>query len=120
VEANLTSVLQVPLDRFAALVTGEDVFRRKPHPDIFLEAARRLDVPPAARCGKNKHKPRRWVVERTLGWLSKCRAILVRYDKNDFNYLGLIQFACSLLWYRRVHCLTSPQPLLRYILSTKN
>jgi len=62
----------------------------------------------AVRSGKNKHKPRRWVVERTLGWLSKCRAILVRYDKNDFNYLGLIQFACSLLWYRRVHCLTSP------------
>ena len=50
-----------------------------------------------------KHKPRRWVVERTLGWLSKCRAILVRYDKNAFNYLGLIQFACALFWYRRLH-----------------
>lgn len=32
--------------------------------------------------GPRKHKPRRWVVERTLGWLSKCRAILVRYDKH--------------------------------------
>jgi putative transposase len=52
--------------------------------------------------GKHKHKPRRWVVERTLGWLSKCRAILVRYDKNAFNYLGLIQLACSLLWFRRL------------------
>ena len=50
-----------------------------------------------------KAKPRRWVVERTLGWLSKCRAILVRYDKNWFNYLGLIQLACALLWYRRAH-----------------
>jgi HAD superfamily hydrolase (TIGR01509 family) len=50
VEANLTTVLQVPLDRFAALVTGEDVSRRKPHPDIFLEAARRLNVPPQACC----------------------------------------------------------------------
>jgi putative transposase len=46
---------------------------------------------------------RRWVVERTLGWLSKCRAILIRYDKHDENYLGLIQLACALLWYRRVH-----------------
>ncbi|WP_052315631.1 hypothetical protein [Singulisphaera acidiphila] len=27
-------------------------------------------------------KPWRWVVERTLVWLSKCRAILVRYDKH--------------------------------------
>lgn len=55
---------------------------------------------------RNKHsraKPRRWVVERTLGWLSKCRAILVRYDKHSFNYLGLIQFACALFWYRRLH-----------------
>jgi HAD superfamily hydrolase (TIGR01509 family) len=50
VEANLTQVLGVSLDRFAALVTGEDVTRRKPHPDIFLEAARRLDVPPQACC----------------------------------------------------------------------
>ena len=50
VVANLTQVLRVPLDRFAALVTGEDVPRRKPHPDIFLEAARRLDVPPQDCC----------------------------------------------------------------------
>ena len=59
--------------------------------------------------GKNKHKPRRWVIERTLGWLSKCRAILVRYDKNSFNYLGLIQFACALLWYRRLYRLSAAQ-----------
>jgi putative transposase len=49
------------------------------------------------------HKPRRWVVERTFAWLSKCRGILVRYEKKDGNYLGLIQMACGLLWYRRLH-----------------
>ena len=31
---------------FAAVVTSEDVARQKPEPDIFLEAARRLGVPP--------------------------------------------------------------------------
>ena len=52
---------------------------------------------------KQKRYPaRRWVVERTLGWLQKCRAILIRYDKNARNYLGLIQLACALLWYRRL------------------
>jgi putative transposase len=50
---------------------------------------------------KPGYKPRRWVVERTLAWLSKCRGILVRYDKKDGNYLGLIQLACALYWYRR-------------------
>lgn len=51
---------------------------------------------------KRTYRPRRWVVERTLAWLSKCRALLVRYDKNSENYLGLLQFACALLWYRRL------------------
>jgi putative transposase len=56
--------------------------------------------------GEKKHPARRWVVERTLAWLSKCRAILVRYDKKSSNYLGLIQLACGLLWYRRCYALS--------------
>jgi transposase len=40
-------------------------------------------------------------IERTLAWLSKCRAILVRYEKHACNYLGLLQLACALLWFRR-------------------
>jgi len=35
------------LPRFAALVARDDVERAKPFPDIYLEAARRLGVPPA-------------------------------------------------------------------------
>jgi putative transposase len=50
---------------------------------------------------KKRHPARRWVVERTLAWLSKRRAILVRYDKKAQNYLAFIKLACALLWYRR-------------------
>jgi putative transposase len=56
--------------------------------------------------GEKRYPARRWVVERTLGWLSKCRAILVRYEKRASNYLGLIKVACILLWYRRRHRLS--------------
>jgi putative transposase len=52
---------------------------------------------------RKRHPARRWVVERTLGWLSKCRAILVRYAKRSCVYLGLMKLACILLWYRRLH-----------------
>ena len=68
----------------------------------YVPHIRRIGEDAKARKHK-KSKPRRWVVERTLGWLSKCRALLVRYDKNGFNHLGLIQLACALLWYRRAH-----------------
>ena len=51
--------------------------------------------------GEKSHPARRWVVERTFAWLSKCRGILVRYEKKACNYLALIQLACALLWYRR-------------------
>ncbi len=33
--------------------------------------------------GHRRYPARRWVVERTLGWLSKCQATLVRYEKKD-------------------------------------
>lgn len=52
---------------------------------------------------QRKYPARRWVVERTLAWLSKCRAILVRYDKKAQNYLALLKLACTLIWYRRCY-----------------
>ncbi|WZO95820.1 HAD-IA family hydrolase [Isosphaeraceae bacterium EP7] len=46
VNANL-SAIGLPPDRFDAVVDGLQVARKKPAPDIFLEAARRLNLPPA-------------------------------------------------------------------------
>jgi putative transposase len=51
--------------------------------------------------GQKSDPARRWVVERTLAWLSKCRGLLVRYEKKAVNFLGLLQLACALIWMRR-------------------
>jgi putative transposase len=50
-----------------------------------------------------RYQARRWVVERTIGWLARCRGILIRWEKVAANYLGLLQVACALLWFRRLH-----------------
>ena len=69
----------------------------------YIPHIRRIGEEKLDTAGKKRHPARRWVVERTLAWLSKCRAILIRYHKKAENYLGLIQLACALLWYRRLH-----------------
>lgn len=54
-----------------------------------------------------RYPARRWVVERTLAWLSMCRGILIRWEKKSENYLGLLQLACGLIWFRRYHRLAN-------------
>jgi putative transposase len=61
--------------------------------------------------GEKKYPARRWVVERTLAWLSRCRGILVRWDKKAECYLAHIKLACALLWFRRMHKLQTAELL---------
>jgi putative transposase len=75
----------------------------------YVPHIRRIGEEKLDSSGKVRYPARRWVVERTLAWLQKCRAILIRYDKKADNYLGLLQFACALLWYRRLHRLANAQ-----------
>jgi putative transposase len=76
------------------------VFGYEPH-------VRRIGEEKEDRRGRKRHPARRWVVERTIAWLNRCRAILIRWDKKAENYLGMVQLACALLWYRRLHRLTT-------------
>ena len=45
-------------------------------------------------------RARRWVVERTHGWLNRFRRILVRWDKSPENYIAFLHFACALITLR--------------------
>jgi hypothetical protein len=49
--------------------------------------------------GQRRYPARRWVMERTLGWPSKCRAILVRYEKRAAiaSSIGLTSKALPIL-----------------------
>ena len=64
---------------------------------------RRIGEEPPPEDAPKRHPPRRWVVERTLAWLSKFRSLLVRYEVKAENYLGLVQLACALIWTRIWH-----------------
>lgn len=58
---------------------------------------------------EKKHPARRWVVERTIAWLSRFRSILVRYEVKPQNYYGLVAFACILIWTRIWHRLKAAE-----------
>lgn len=67
----------------------------------YIPHLRRIGEEKLEDAGEIRYPARRWVVERTLSWLSKCRALLVRYEKKASNYLAFLQLACALLWFRR-------------------
>ncbi len=45
---------------------------------------------------------RRWVVERTIGWLGNFRRLIVRYDRSLKIYGAFFHIACFMIVLRRV------------------
>ena len=41
------------------------------------------------------YRARRWLVERTHSWMNRFRRLLVRWEKKEENYLGLLHFALA-------------------------
>lgn len=48
-----------------------------------------------------RHKARRWVVERTHSWLNRFRRILIRWEKDDLYYQGMLHLACGIIVYQQ-------------------
>jgi hypothetical protein len=48
------------------------------------------------------HPARRWVVERTNSWHNRFRKLFTRYEKKVENYLGLVQFSCCIIIYKKI------------------
>lgn len=45
--------------------------------------------------GETQFPARRWVVERTLGWLAKRRSLRTRWCKKSQNWLAFVYFGCA-------------------------
>jgi len=45
---------------------------------------------------------RRWVVERTHGWLNRFRGLLIRWAKKAKNYLAFLHLACGMITWRTI------------------
>jgi putative transposase len=63
-----------------------------------IKHRRRRGEPIVEECpmpGEKRYPARRWVVERTLAWLTKRRSIRVRWCKKSNNWMAFIQFACA-------------------------
>jgi putative transposase len=63
-----------------------------------IKHRRRRNEPLVEECpipGELRYPARRWVVERTLGWLCKRRSLRIRWCKKPENWMALIQFACA-------------------------
>jgi transposase len=46
-------------------------------------------------------KARRWVVEGTHSWMNRFRGILIRWEKQADNYLGLLHFVCGIIAFQQ-------------------
>jgi putative transposase len=69
----------------------------------YIPHIRRIGQEKCDEAGQKAYPARRWVVERTLGWLSRWRGLLIRWEKQPANYLAMLKLACALLWYRRLY-----------------
>jgi transposase len=45
---------------------------------------------------------RRWIVERTIGWLGHFRRLVVRYERRLESYAGFFHLACAIITLRKV------------------
>jgi putative transposase len=45
-------------------------------------------------------RARRWVVERTHGWINRFRRLLIRWEKKAENYVALLHFVCGIIAFR--------------------
>ena len=73
------------------------------YPRCRRACRRRGIVPRIARRGIESSERlgrHRWVVERTLSWIARCRRLIVRYERRDDVHLAFLVLACAAICFR--------------------
>lgn len=81
----------LPFERFGAVIVGEDVEHKKPAPDIFLLAAKRLNLPPQ-HCLVVEDAVSGVAAAKAAG--ARCLALTTSFSREDLN--GADYFASHL------------------------
>jgi transposase len=58
--------------------------------------------PPTQDGRKLRRYRRRWIIERTIGWIGNFRRLSMRYDRLLETYGGFFHIACALITLRKV------------------
>ena len=78
---------------------GVRLLRRRLHHHIKVNPRKKEATESSGQSSKQEdshgepHPARRWVVERTISWLTKRRSLRTRWSKKAENWLALIQLA---------------------------
>jgi putative transposase len=75
----------------------EDVTERNYIPHIRPRGEEKLELE-----RNPEFKARRWVVEVTHSFVNRFRKLLVRFEKSDNSYLGLLELAFSIIVWRNI------------------
>jgi HAD superfamily hydrolase (TIGR01509 family) len=87
IEANLCRIA-LPPELWGAVISGDDVSRKKPAPDIFLAAARALQLPPAA-CVVIEDAPNGIRAARNAGM--RCIAVAQTFSPDELREADLVR-----------------------------
>ena len=83
---------------YAGGTLAEDLRAHAAHPDLRLDIIKRSDTAPKG----FQVQPRRWVVERTFGWLMQARRLARDYETKTTSSEAMILLQASRIMLRRL------------------
>ena len=102
----IAPLLAIARKRFPSIkkAIAEGGYKGKPTADeVMQEAGIPLEIVKRSDTAKGFHVlPKRWIVERTYGWMGRCRRLAKDYENLTRSHVGFIILAMIRLMLRRI------------------